>query len=312
LLENRVSFSLVTLIRINSVKPTFEIRQSTAPDWRALRLLLPEAVHFGSTAMAIIAEETETRRIAGAIAVDAVLRTEPEVGARVAIHVVPPSRNRGVESQLLDAAETIARSRGARALYTWGCIDAGGDVARFWEQLGFDRAVHVLEGRTDVAAGLRYLEPFWQQLHNRGKVPTNIRSVSTDQADPLELARMYVAHIGGRFEAIYPRLTGESPISFDPNNSTVILLDDKIVGLGLARPVASGVALVEAIIVDPQHRGRWTNLYLKRESWRRCQAAGTHTVIYHTQDRHQDTRRFVEKAGTVVRDLVEPYRMLAT
>jgi GNAT superfamily N-acetyltransferase len=287
------------------------IREAIMGDYRVLRMLLPEAVCFGSDVAAVVATDGEGGPIVGAIAIDSVLRHEPVIGVRIAIHVVPPFRNRGVESQLLSAAETIASSRGGRALYTWGAIDSGSDAARFWDQQGFDRAEHVWEGRTDVLAGLKYLEPFWQQLLRRGKVPANILSISTAEADPAELARMYVAHIGGSFESVYPRLTGESPTSFDPMNSTVILQDQTIAGLGLASVLEKGVTLVEAIIVEPGFRGRWANLYLKRESWRRCAAAGTHTSIYFTHDRHQDTRRFTEKTGTITRNFLEPYRMIS-
>jgi GNAT superfamily N-acetyltransferase len=287
------------------------IRQSVPEDWRALRLLLPEAVYFGSGVIVLVATDSSSGTIAGAIAIDPTLRSEPELGAKIAIHVVPPFRNRGIEAQLLAAAETIARSLGARALYTWGAIEAAGDAAKFWDELGFDKAQHLLEGRTDVAAGLKYIEPFWQQLIQRGKVPSHITSLPVDKANPIEMARLYARHIGGTYEAAYQRFSGESPLSFDPTTSTAILLNDCLIGVSLARKMTRGHLLVEAVIIDTPFRGRWANLYLKRQSWQRCLNAGIHTVFYYTHDRHQDTRRFVEKAGTVIREFIEPYRMLA-
>ncbi len=273
-------------------------------------MLLPEAVYFGSGVLVLVAVDGDNQAITGAIAIDRNLRTDPEVGARIAIHVIPPYRNRGVEIQLLAAAEKVARSLGACALYTWGAIDVASDAAKFWEEMGFDKTQRVLEGRTDVAKGLHYIEPFWRQLVQRGKVPSNIFSLPVDEANPVEMARLYSMHIGGSYEAAYRRFSGESPLGFDPTTSTVILLDHSLVGVSLARRITPGNLLVEAVIIDTPFRGRWANLYLKRQSWQRCLNAGIQTVFYYTHDRHQDTRRFVEKAGTVVREFVEPYRML--
>jgi GNAT superfamily N-acetyltransferase len=286
------------------------IRPGQQDDWRALRLLLPEAVHFGSNVTTLIAADPSNGLMVGAVAIAGQFRSEPQPGLRVAVQVIPPFQNRGVEEQLLLAAEQIVRSRGGKAIYTWGAIEVNSEVSRFWERMGFDHAEHVQEGRTDIATGLACIEPFWQELIRRGKVPQDINALPFDQADPAALARLYVAHIGGDYDTIYQRLTGALPPSFDPAASTVIKLGTDIVGLSLGRPMTREVLLVEAVIVDPSFRGRWANLFLKRESWRRCALAGIRTVIYYTHDRHQDTRRFGDKTGTTIRDFLEPYRTL--
>lgn len=286
------------------------IRGGEPSDWRPLRMLLPDAVYFGSNVIAHVAED-DLGRIVGAIAVGREVRPSPVPGLNVALHVVAPFRASGVEERLLLEAEADARSRGLGALYTWGAMEAGADDHRFWQGLGFDRAEEVLEGRTDVARGLEYLEPFWQELVARGKVPGDVRVVPLNEADPGVLARLYVAHIGGSQEKVFAELTGESPRGFDPRISPVILVGDRVAACILARRVPGGVALVEAVIVDVPFRGRWANLLLRRAGWRGCAETGIHTVLYYTHGRHKDTRRFVEKVGTTTREFVEPYRTLA-
>jgi hypothetical protein len=158
--------------------------------------------------------------------------------------------------------------------------------------------------------GLRYLEPFWQQLVRRGKIPRDVRVVTLDQADPAAVSRQYVRHIGGSYDKVLSEILGESPRRFEPAASPVILMGDEIVGCILARRLPGGIALVEAVIIDTPFRGRWANIMLKREGWSRCVDVGIHTVLYYTHGKHRDTRRFVDKVGTTTREFVEPFRML--
>ena len=78
----------------------------------------------------------------------------------------------------------------------------------------------------------------------------------------------------------------------------------------MGRIVPGGIGFCDAIIVDAAFRGRWANVAIRREGWRRCLDVGLHTVLYYTHARHRDTRHFVDKVGTVTREFLEPYRML--
>jgi GNAT superfamily N-acetyltransferase len=288
----------------------FSVRSTRMQDWPVLRLMLPEAVYFGSAVITLVAIENATDLVVGAIAVSRELRTTPVSGAKIALYVLPPFYHRGIEEQLLVAAGNIVGPTGGRALYTWGIIEANSQAAHFWKRHGFDQAEIVREGRTDVARGLKYLEPFWQHLLKRGKVPANIEVARLDRIDPARIAAIYVQHIGGSYEKIFRELTGQSDIRYEPAVSPVVMLGSKMVGLILARRMPGNIALVEAVIIDKGYRGGWANIFLKREGWRNCVDVGIHTVLYYTHGKHQDTRRFVDKVGTTIRDFEEPYRIL--
>ena len=186
-------------------------------------MILPEAVYFGSTVTIFVAEDVDQNVMLGTIAVSMQPRIDPVRGLRLAMHVVAPFRNLGIEEQLLTAAEAVVRARGAEARYTWGAIEAGSEIEHFWRRMGFDHAEQIIEGRTDLKAGLAFLEPIWQQLCQRGKVPANLLAVTLDQADPHEIVRLYTETIGGSYRDILRVLTGESAShGFDPYISPVL------------------------------------------------------------------------------------------
>jgi GNAT superfamily N-acetyltransferase len=297
------------MVNVAATDSQFSVREGTLADWPVLRLLLPDVFNFGAGLMSRVATDRGSGVIVAAIAIDTVLQNQPVLGVRVAMHVVPPFRQRGVEAQLLSAAEEIARLLGACALYTWGAIETDSDTARYWEDLGFDQGLQLQQGQTLVATGLKFLEPYWQELVRRGKVPAGIVAVPIEQADPAELAQMYSTYIGGTYDMAHRRLTGLASPRFD-HSSTVILQNDRIAGVSLGHLIDNGVGVVEAVIIDPPFRGTWASVFLRRESWSRCAAAGIHTLLYYTQERHRDTRRFVAKAGTTIRDYVKRYRRL--
>jgi GNAT superfamily N-acetyltransferase len=288
------------------------IRAARPADWRSLRLILPEAVHFGSEVMILIAEDAGKKVMVGALAIAVQPRPQPVLGFRIALHVIAPFRNIGVEEMLITAAEQLVRPRGATALFTWGAIEAGSDAEKFWRLLGFDHAEQIIEGRTDVRAGLAFLDPIWDQLCQRGKVPADLTCINLNEADPQEIARLYVRYIGGSFQEILRALTGESAArGFDPYVSPVLKVGEKTVAAILARILPDRkTAFVDAIIVDPGLRNTWANVALRRTGWQHCLERGVDTIIYYTHARHRDTRHFVQKVGAITREFLEPYRML--
>jgi GNAT superfamily N-acetyltransferase len=286
------------------------LRASRSEDWRALRLLLPDAMYFGADVRTFVAVHRASGQLTGAIAISNEVRTHPHPGIRVALQVLPPWQNLRINELLLSAAEQVARSRGVVAIYAWGALECGSDGLKFWQNLGFDQAVFLQEGRSDIAAGRAFIEPYWQELIHRGKVPADINALPFNQVDPAALARLYADNIGGTIEQAFRKLTSESQLNYDPANTTAITQGSTVVGVSLGHIISGEVGVIEAVIIDKPFRGRWANLYLKRESWRRCAETGLRTLIHYTHNKHQDTRRFVDKIGTTVRDFAEPYRLL--
>lgn len=250
-------------------------------------------------------------RIIAAAALSPRSRTHPEPGPRVAVHVIPPARGQGIGHALVDACASVAKSEGAGALYAWSPITHDAPEAHAWNRLGFDQSCHVLEARADLARALAYLTPYYDRVVADGWIPHNARLVPLNRADPAEVARLQVQHLGGQLDELVSRISGRVPPPYHPEMSPVILVDGRVKAFTLALPLPGGVALAESTVVDPSLRGGWANLWLKVAGASASLRLGLHTLLYYTYDRHTDTRKLGRQVGGSIRDLIEPYRMLS-
>lgn len=291
---------------------SWSIRPANQTDWRALRLLLPHAVHFGAGVRVLVAKtDSGDSRVLGAAALTARPRAEPVPGLRLSIHVIPPARRQGIARTLFNACVAIAAAEGLSALYAWGPVEPASTDSQAWKRLGMEHSCHVLETRTDLAASIRYLQPIYQQVVQRGWVPAGARLVPLDRADPAGIAQLHVQHLGGDFDTLLRRLGGQTPPPYHPEMSPVILLDGRVAAFILTLPIGDGVGLIESTVVAPSVRGRWANLWMRVAGARRCLELGLHTVLYYTYDRHGDTRKVAQRLEGVTRQLIEPYRFLS-
>ena len=270
-------------------------------------MLLPAAVHFGSGVRAAVATDGDGL-IVGAAALSARPRADPVSGLRVALHVIPPRRGRGLGRALSEACADVARGAGAEALYAWGPVDpAAGEP---WRRLGFGHSCTVRESRVSLAAALNYLTPFYERVVAEGWIPPDARLVPLDRADAREVARLHVAQLGGELESLVRRISGNVPPPYHPAMSPVILVNGRVMAFSLALPLPGGIALAESTVVDPSLRGGWANLWLKIAGATESLRLGLHTLLYYTYDRHTDTRKLGRQVGGVTRELVEPYKLL--
>jgi GNAT superfamily N-acetyltransferase len=285
------------------------IRPGSERDWRALRMLLPEAFHYGSGARALVATSEDGLRIVGAAAVSPRLRSEPALGPRVAVHVIPPCRRRGIGQQLVEACAAAAGNRAA-ALYAWQPVPAQSDDAQRYRQLGFDRTVTLLEGHTEVERAFSHLNPLYEQVVERGWIPPEARLAPLDAGHAAQIARLHVDYLGGQYEQIIAAVRGELPLRYVPDLSPVLLVEGQIRGFTLARMQAEGIAAVDATVVHPAFRRGWANLWLKFAGACACRDLGIHTLLFYTYDRHTDTRKISRQVGGTIVEMVEPYMRL--
>src|SRR5450432_1053612 len=95
------------------------IRPAQQSDYRAARILLPNAVHFGSGCIVVVAESSDDHRVIAAAALSARLRNLPVSGARVDVHVIPPWRKYGIARALIEQMTHVARNLGAKAIFAF-------------------------------------------------------------------------------------------------------------------------------------------------------------------------------------------------
>jgi GNAT superfamily N-acetyltransferase len=291
------------------VQPTWTFRSGRRQDWRALRMLLPQAVYHGSKVATVVVAD-EGGLIVGAAAISPRLRTLPLRGPRCALHVIPPARGKGLGRELADTAAHIARRLGARAMYAWDMHEAQSPAITMWSKLGFTKTVRVEEGCNDVARTVEYLATIYQGVLQRGWIPSNARIIPLSQADPRQIARLHVDHLGGIYDEILHTLHGNTPLKYDPRLSPVILVDEEVIAFTLCERIGPDSAFVHATAVHTSFRNGWANVWLKYNGVCGCLDLGVKALLYHTYDQHRDTRRVNRATGGTTRVLLEPYRIL--
>jgi GNAT superfamily N-acetyltransferase len=292
----------------------FRIRRADEHrDWRALRLLLPAAIHHSCGCDAFVATDDEAaQRVIGVVAVAPLMRLKPLQGPRVAIHVIAPWRGRGVARALRDAASGVAAARGAEALYAWDRIDPDSDEAIAWRALGFDHVIHCPLNRIDATRTVDALQPLFDRLQQRGQIPAEAQVVRPQDADLDQIVDLVTTYLAGASpqEALKQRLLGRHPTPLDPILSRVLLYQGRVVAAMLGRQVNDQVAWVEVNVVHSSVRGRWANVWLKLEATRHARDLGFQTFLYETYDQHADTAKLTSRLGGVLMPRVELYHVI--
>lgn len=283
-------------------------------DWRVLRMLLPDAVHHGCGCDAFVATDDDaSRRVIGAIAIAPLMRLQPLRGPRVALHVAPPWRRRGVGRALAAMAARLSAARGAEALYAWNKVSPASDEAQAWRSIGFDQAIESSLTRIDATRTIDMLEPLVRRLRERGQIPADAMLVPLADANPdevVELVTSFLAGAGTEVE-MKNRLTGNHPRPPETRLSRALLYRGRVAGVMIGTPVNKHVGLIEVNVVHPALRGGWANAWLKLEATRAGRDGGYDTFLYETHDQHADTIKLTRRLGGTIVPRIEPYRVIA-
>lgn len=295
-------------ISFNIARKGFLVRAAEPADAKAVRMLLPG---LPEDADRFVACDGEHQRVIGAAAATRVPRRSPAVGPGVAIHVIPPCRRTGVGGSLLERLETTTRARGGRALYAAQRVEVSSPDMVAWQWLGFTVCETIEEHELPVANFDPVLGPLLERMKRRGRIPETARMIPLHAADAAGVVRLHLENLGGDAGDLLRRIRGQAPNSFHPDFSRVLLIGDRIVAAVLARRVSQQAIMVDAIIVAPEARGGWANLWLKLDATRRVIPHGITHLSFTTFDRYADTRSFVQKlGGRTTRTTALMYRLL--
>lgn len=282
-------------------------------EWRALRMLLPDAIHYGCGCDVFVATDDEAfPRIIAVIAVTPRMRRQPYRGPNVAIHTIEPWRRRGVARALLAVAAELAATRGAKALYGWRSVSPSSQTAQAYRGLGFNHEVEAPISRIDATPTVELLQPLFDRLEHRGRIPTEARLVSLRDADPDEVVDLATTHLArsGSDQHLRRRLLGKHPQPMDPVLSQVLLCGNRVVGAMLVRQVDKQSLWVEANVIHPSVRGGWANVWLKLGASRRARDQGYNTFHYETYSQHADTNKLTHRLAGELTPRVELYRCI--
>lgn len=287
----------------------YSIRKAEPADAKAVRMLLPG---LPDDADRFVACDGEHQRVIGAAAATRAPRRSPVVGPGVAIHVIPPCRRMGIGESLLERLETTARARGGQALYAAQRVELSSPDMSAWQRLGFTVCETIEEHELPVANLDPVLGPLLERMKRRGRIPETARMIPLHAADAAGVVRLHLENLGGDAGDLLRRIRGQAPNSFHPDLSRVLVIDDRIVAAGLGRRISQHASMVDAIIVAPEVRGGWANLWLKLDATRRVIPHGITHLSFTTFDRYADTRSFVQKlGGRTIRTMALMYRLLS-
>jgi GNAT superfamily N-acetyltransferase len=281
-------------ISFNIAHQGFSVRAAEPSDAQAVRMLLPA---MASDCDRFVALDGERHLVIGAAAATRVPRMSPAIGPGVAIHVIPPCRRCGVGGALLEQFEAHAKQRGANALYAAQRVEVDSEEMRGWRWLGFDVCETVEEHELPVANFDPVLGPMLERMRRHGRIPADAMMVPLYATDAEAVVRLHLENLGGDAGDLLKRIRGHAPNSFHPDFSRVIVVGNRVVAAVLARRVSQPVIQVDAIIVAPEARSGWANLWLKLEATRRVIPHGVTHLHFTTFDRYTDTRRLVQKLG---------------
>jgi N-acetylglutamate synthase-like GNAT family acetyltransferase len=246
---------------------------------------------------AFVAVDGERRLVIGAAAATRVPRLSPAVGPGVAIHVIPPCRRCGVGGALLEQLEQLARQRGAKALYAAQRVEVDSAEMQGWQWLGFDVCETREEHELPVANFDPVLGPLLVRMQRQGRIPAGAQMIPLYAADAAAVVKLHLDNLGGDADDLMRRIHRQAPNSFHPDFSRVIVIGNRVVAAVLARRTAQTAIQVDAIIVAPEARSGWANLWLKLEATRRVIPHGVTHLYFTTFDRYADTRSLVRKLG---------------
>jgi hypothetical protein len=208
---------------------------------------------------------------------------------------------------VLAAAKRAGRE--ADALYAWSPAEPGTPAAAAWAGLGFTEGVTSAVHEIDAVRSEAFLRPLYERAAAR--MPADARTVPLIDATDRQkdaIAALHVQHMGGQPGEVRAAL--ERPNAPYRPECPILLRGDRVVGFSLSRS-RDGVLVIDANVLDGDHRKGWANVLLKYEEARYAVAAGLPRGEFQTFDRHRDTRRFAEHVGgTTVRTVTTPCRPL--
>jgi GNAT superfamily N-acetyltransferase len=297
-----------------------QIRPPHPHERRAWRMLLPEIATGPDPFRVLVAaapvahDGISIPRVVGAIAVSVCQLHFPVPGPRVALHVIPPFRRRGIGHSLVSAAASTAGE--ATTMYTWNVFDAGCADALVWNAMGFRERVVLSEQEVSLRNMAARLGSLHERAVERGRIPADARLISLADITPAQfeqLVDLHVRHLGGTAASVRAFLRSRMPPDSDARFSLVLLRGERAIGFELTRLVNEKVCLCDTEVIEPSHRGRWANVWLKLEPCRRLLAVGAEVVRFESFPHNTDTRSFTTQLGGVtLRESVRLYRNVSS
>jgi hypothetical protein len=182
-------------------------------------------------------------------------------------------------------------------MYVAQRVDLDDESFAAWQSLAFvvteTSTVHELA----LDAVEARLAPLMAWLQQREAAPADARLTPLYRATPERVVELHLRHLGGDPTDLRRRIRGGGPGAFHPRYSLALHVGEALIGCLLARRISADRAAIDAVIVAPEYRQGWANLWLKHAATRQAAALGIETFEFTTFDRYEDTRKFAQLVG---------------
>jgi len=241
----------------------------------------------------------------GAIAGVAALQFHPnlrfaERGSFV-IRVREAERRAGIGRSLLRAIlREVASVPGMLKLHAAGEVRAGSAADHFLHSQGFTVEHQMQHFELPVPDVLGAIEPFYERLMARGRIPQGGQIVPLSEAPREAVCRLVLDHFGFTSEYTARRLQGTEH-GFSQTLSFVAMIGGQVAGAVLGT-YQKRFFTVEATAVPHGFRGGWANVALKHAMAKNLAARGVEALRFSAQtNTHRDTVKFALRSGAKLR-----------
>ncbi len=275
----------------------YSIGAAKAEDMGRVRAMLPKAFTGNRQPRIRVAKRLDTSQIIGVVAWWLRPKRKSFQQAAFFIRVGNPWQSRGVGNILVRGLITEAREARACELVTGSLVNEVGAVQKFLTALGFNRRIRITQFEEKVESERDLIFPIYKRSTARHKMPAGAKLIPLDEAPIEEVRDLVLRHLGGLPLGIGRRLQ-DGPGGYDRNLSVVLTIDGKVKGALLAR-IDNGAKVTDALVVVPEMRGGWANLFLKHASLEKTIAAGIETIRYSVDEKkHPDTVKHAARTGS--------------
>lgn len=200
---------------------------------------------------------------------------------------------------LMEAAVSEARARGLSNLVTLDFLSEFDPACDSLARVGFRRTDQLHEVAVPMSQAHDRVCATYDRLVARGAIPADVR-IATLEVDLIPGVRRLL-HLADLLNAVDfdARLTGRATTTLSPEECTVIVEGDLIVGILLMEKSEDGF-LVPCRWVRPGHRAGWVNVALMQWSIRRAAAiasANCSLRFSFSSKNHRETQRLAARVG---------------